>query len=48
MGSLEVAPVMEGSPGDVTVPKRQSEQCQDGSIRAVFTEILCLIQDKWK
>ena len=30
-GSLEVAPVMEGSSGDVTVPKRQSEQRQDGS-----------------
>ena len=45
-GSLEVAPVMDGSPGDVTVPKRQLGQCQDGSIRAVFAEILGLIQDK--
>ena len=47
-GSLEVAPVMEGLPEDVTVQKRQSEQRQDGSIRAVFKGILGLIQDKWK
>ena len=47
-GSLEVAPVMEGSSGDVTVPKRQLEPFQDGSIRAVFAEILGFMQDKWK
>ena len=45
-GSLKVAPEMEDSPGYVTVPKRQSEQRQDGSIRAVFKEILGLMQDK--
>ena len=45
-GSLDVAPVIEGSSGDVSVPKRQSEQRQDGSTRAVFKGILGLMQNK--
>ena len=35
---------MEGSSEDIIVPKRQSEHCQDGSIRAVFTENLVLMR----
>ena len=37
---------MEGSSGDVAILKRQSEQRQDGSIRAVFKGILGLMQDE--
>ena len=46
MDSLEVAPVMKGSSGDVTVPRRQLEQHHDGSVHAVFKIILGLRQDK--
>ena len=37
---------MEVSSDDVTVPKRQSEQGQAGSIRVVFKGILGLMQDE--
>ena len=43
---MEVVPVMKGSSEDVTVLRRQSEQGQDESIRAVFKEILVLMQDE--
>ena len=42
--SLEVATLMEGSPGDVTVSKRQSEQRLDGKNGEVFKRIIGLIQ----
>ena len=41
-GSLEVAQLMEGSPGDVTAPKRQSEQSKTDASVQYSKELLAL------